>query len=166
MELADYSLAELSVKDELDRLVKDGFFTPKEASGVYVERLNAFFSSEFYLRMKNSDEIMREKKFLVAMKDIAVDDKYSGITGEDGMIQGIADCVFKEDDGYVIVDYKTDNFKDESDMDKYGTQLEFYKAALEIVLGQERENGTIEKANIKSCYIYSFRLGKGKEFVL
>ena len=166
MELADYSLAELSVKDELDRLVKDGFFTPKEASGVYVERLNAFFSSEFYLRMKNSDEIMREKKFLVAMKDISVDDKYSGITGEDGMIQGIADCVFKEDDGYVIVDYKTDNFKDESDMDKYGTQLEFYKAALEIVLGQERENGTIEKANIKSCYIYSFRLGKGKEFVL
>lgn len=165
MELADYSLAEISVKDELERLVNKGFFTPKEASGVYIDRLSAFFESEFYGRIKDSDEIMREKKFLVAMKDISVDDKYKGITGDDGMIQGIADCVFKEKDGYVIVDYKTDNFKSEADMDKYGTQLEFYKAALEIVLGQEHDDGTIDKANIKSCYIYSLKLGKGKEFV-
>ena len=108
---------------------------------------------------------MREKKFMVAMKDISVDEKYKGITGEDGIIQGIADCVFKENDGYVIVDYKTDNFKSEADMEKYGTQLEFYKAALELVLGNERSDGTIEKAVIKSCYIYSFKLCMGKEFV-
>ncbi len=165
MELADYSLAETSVKKELERLVKRGYFTEREASGVYVDRLSAFFASDFYQRMKNSDIIMREKKFMVAMKDIDVDEKYKGITGEDGIIQGIADCVFKEDDGYVIVDYKTDNFKNEAGMEKYGTQLEFYKAALELVLGSDTPDGTIRKANIKSCYIYSFKLGKGKEFV-
>ena len=165
MELADYSLAEISVKNELDRLVKLGFFTEKEASGVYSDRVAAFFASEFYARMKCSDEIMREKKFMVAMKDISISDKYNSITGGDGIIQGIADCVFKEPDGYVIVDYKTDNFKSAADMDKYGTQLEFYKAALELVLGSEKPDGTIEKANIKSCYIYSFKLGCGKEFV-
>ena len=115
--------------------------------------------------MKCSEEIMREKKFMVAMKDISVSDKYNSITGADGIIQGIADCVFKESDGYVIVDYKTDNFKSAADMDKYGTQLEFYKAALELILGSENPDGTIEKANIKSCYIYSFKLGCGKEFV-
>ena len=165
MELADYSLAELSVKNELERLVRQGYFTPKEASGVYVDRLTAFFESAFYNRMRNSSELLREKKFLVAMKDICVDEKYKGITGSNGMIQGVADCVFKETDGYVIVDYKTDNFKSEQDMDKYGTQLEFYKAALEIVLGRELLDGSFEKARIKSCYIYSFKLGKGKEFV-
>lgn len=165
MELADYSLAEISVRNELDRLVKLGFFTEKEASGVYTDRVAAFFASEFYARMKCSEEIMREKKFMVAMKDISVSDKYNSITGADGIIQGIADCVFKESDGYVIVDYKTDNFKSAADMDKYGTQLEFYKAALELILGSENPDGTIEKANIKSCYIYSFKLGCGKEFV-
>ena len=165
MELADFSLAEISVKSELERLTKLGYFSPKEASGVYTDRVTAFFESDFYARMKNADEIMREKKFMVAMKDINVSEKYSSITGSDGIIQGIADCVFKESDGYVIVDYKTDNFKSPSDMDKYGTQLEFYKAALELILGTEKSDGTIEKANIKSCYIYSFKLGCGKEFV-
>ena len=165
MELADYSLAEISIRNELDRLVKLGFFTEKEACGVYTDRVAAFFASEFYARMKCTEEIMREKKFMVAMKDISVSDKYNSITGGDGIIQGIADCVFKESDGYVIVDYKTDNFKSAADMDKYGTQLEFYKAALELVLGSENPDGTIEKANIKSCYIYSFKLGCGKEFV-
>ncbi len=165
MELADFSLAEISVKNELTRLTELGYFTPKEASGVYIDRVAAFFTSDFYARMKNSDELMREKKFMVAMKDISVSEKYNSITGADGIIQGIADCVFKESDGYVIVDYKTDNFKSQADMDKYGTQLEFYKAALELILGTENTDGSIEKANIKSCYIYSFKLGCGKEFV-
>ena len=165
MEAADYSLAELSVKTELERLVKQGYFTPKEASGVYVDRLQAFFASDFYRRMKNSDNLMREKKFMVAMKDISVSEAHKELMGADGMIQGIADCVFKEDDVYVIVDYKTDRFRSAEDMDKYGTQLEFYKAAMEIVLGEENPDGTIKKANIKSCYIYSFMLGIGKEFV-
>lgn len=165
METADYSLAEISVKSELERLVSQGYFTPKEASGVYVDRLKEFFASDFYSRMKNAETIMREKKFMVAMKDICVNDEHKKLMGDDGMIQGIADCVFKESDGFVIVDYKTDRFKTPDDMDKYGTQLEFYKAALEIVLGEENADGTIFKAKIKSCYIYSFMLGLGKEFV-
>ena len=82
------------------------------------------------------------------------------------MLQGIADCVFKEDDGYVVVDYKTDNFRSVNDMDKYKVQLELYKAALEVVLGSNNMDGTINRATIKSCYIYSFKLGIGKEFKL
>ena len=163
MELASYQSAEISVKNELDRLVDKGYFTELEASGVYVNRLEAFFSSDFYKRMKASDELIREKKFLVAMRDISLSDKHKGLMNSDGMLQGIADCIFKECDGYVIVDYKTDNFKSIDDMDKYSTQLELYKAALEIVLG-ENINGSIKKAVIKSCYIYSFKLGIGKEF--
>lgn len=164
MELADYSKACVSVSDELQRLVDSGYFTEKEAKGVYADRLSAFFKSDFYKRMQSAEELMREKQFMVAMRDITVDEQYKGVTGSDGIIQGIADCVFKEPDGYVIVDYKTDNFQSESDMDKYGTQLAFYKAALELVLGSEDPDGTIKKAVIKSCYIYSFKLGIGKEF--
>ena len=164
MELASYPNAEISVRSELDRLVERGFFSAVEASGVYVDRLEAFFRSDFYKRMKNSEELLREKSFLVSMKDIDIPDKYRSVTGEDGMIQGIADCVFKEPDGYVIVDYKTDNFRSAQDMDKYSTQLAFYKAALELVLGSEQPDGTIIKANVKSCYIYSFKLGMGKEY--
>ena len=165
MELADYNNAVRSVSDELNRLVTHGFFTEAEAKGVYVDKLDLFFASRFYKRMHSASEIIREKQFMVAMKDICIDDKYRSITGNEGIIQGIADCVFKEPDGYVIVDYKTDNFQSESDMEKYSTQLAFYKAALELILGEELPDGTIKKAVIKSCYIYSFKLGIGKEFV-
>ena len=156
MELADYSNAEKSVDDALDRLVKEGYFTKKEASGVYKKSLEKFFRSDFYKRMKNSDRIFREKKFLVSMKDLNLEEKYRNITGNDGMIQGIADCIFKENDGYVIVDYKTDHFADKSEMYKYTTQLAIYKSAFEIILGEK----------IKSCYIYSFWLGEGEEIKL
>ncbi len=166
MEVANYPNAQISVKNELQRLVDKGYFTPAEASGVYVNRLEAFFGSDFYKRISLSDEILREKKFLVAMKDTSLAEKYSDITGHDSMLQGIADCVFKEDDGYVVVDYKTDNFRSVNDMDKYKVQLELYKAALEVVLGSNNTDGTVNRATIKSCYIYSFKLGIGKEFKL
>ena len=38
-------------------------------------------------------------------------------------------------------------------MDKYKTQLRIYKAAFDLVLDKP----------VKSCYIYSFWLGKGRE---
>lgn len=155
MELADYSNAVISVKDELKRLVDGGFFTEKEASGVYVQSLTKFFNGDFYRRMKNSSDIRREQKFLASMGDLKLPESIGCITEADGMIQGIADCIFKEDDGWVLVDYKTDNFRDISEMDKYGTQLAIYKAAFELILGER----------IKSSYIYSFKLGEGKEFL-
>ena len=156
MELANYENAEISPAEELDRLCRDGYFTDKEASGVYVKSLEKFFSSDFYKRMKNSDEIIRERKFLVSMEDLKLDGELADITGGDGMIQGIADCIFKESDGYVIVDYKTDRFENVQEMFKYDTQLKIYKAAFELILGER----------VKSCYIYSFYLGEGAEAAL
>jgi ATP-dependent helicase/nuclease subunit A len=156
MELANYDNAEKSVSDELARLVNGGFFTKKEASGVYVKRLEAFFSGEFYLRMKRSPDLRREQKFLVSADDLPDCPELRGVMGSGGMIQGIADCIFKEDDGWVLVDYKTDNFKNEDEMSEYGTQLKLYKAAFELIYGEK----------VRSCYIYSFKLGVGKEFDL
>ena len=66
------------------------------------------------------------------------------------MLQGIADCVFEEHDGYVLVDYKTDRVKSiETLKERYSAQLEMYKAALNLLL---------EKP-VKECVIYSFSLG-------
>ena len=72
------------------------------------------------------------------------------------MLLRVADCIFKEDDGYVLVDYKTDNFRDISELYGYRTQLELYKAALDLLLDMP----------VKACYIYSFRLNEGVEIEL
>lgn len=156
MELSDYDKAHESVKTELERLVNQGYFSQKEADGVYVEALEAFFRSDFYERVKNSDNVMREKKFLVSMSDLDLSENLPEYNGNSGMLQGIADCIFHEPDGYVIVDYKTDRFNDLSQLMGYKTQLALYKASFEMILGEK----------IKSCYIYSFWLRKGVEIKL
>ena len=72
------------------------------------------------------------------------------------MLTGLKSLSEQEDDGWVLVDYKTDNFKSVDDMKKYSTQLMLYKAAFELLLGEK----------VKSSYIYSFKLGEGLEFDL
>lgn len=156
MELADYEGAYASVKDELERLKQKGGLTEREAKGVYVNSLEDFVRSEFFERMRRSSDLRREQKFLTSVKDLGLADDLKEYTTADGYIQGIADCIFKEDDGWVLVDYKTDNFQSTEDMKKYGTQLKLYKAAFELILGER----------VKSSYIYSFKLGEGLEFDL
>ena len=48
------------------------------------------------------------------------------------MVRGSIDLVFKEDDGWVLVDYKTDSVKNSSIQqltDKYAPQLRIYAQA-------------------------------------
>jgi len=156
MELADYSHAEKSVKDELSVLTQKGFFSEQEAANVYVSALENFFSGDLYQRMRSSPCVMREKKFLVSADELALNGKYSRFLDKGSMLQGVADCIFREGSGYILVDYKTDRFSDISELYNYSTQLELYKAALDIILD----------APVTACYIYSFTLNKGVEIAL
>ncbi len=158
MELANYDNAERDAAAELDRLKSGGYFTEKEAGGVYIGAVRSFFAGDFYKRMKKSGEIIRERQFLVSFSDLGLeeDDEFAAYCQNGSMLQGIADCIFREEDGYVLVDYKTDNFEDLSQPEKYAVQLKLYKAALDKLLDMP----------IKACYIYSFRLGEGIEIAL
>ena len=156
MELADYPSAEKSVREELARLTDMGYFSEQEAKGVYIGAVESFFSGAFYKRLKASGRIMREKKFLVSFDDLGLPDKYRRYLSDGSMLQGVADCIFEENGGYILVDYKTDNVKAVSELYGYKTQLELYKAALDLILDKP----------VTACYIYSFKLNEGVEIPL
>ncbi|MFA5657921.1 MAG: helicase-exonuclease AddAB subunit AddA [Oscillospiraceae bacterium] len=155
MELCDFKSAEISVEDEAARLVERGLLTKKQGQAINISSVKAFFGGEFYKRLKISSNIMKETQFIVKISDMKLGDALlSEYNGTDGMLQGIADCVFEEEDGYVLVDYKTDNVKSTEELtERYVTQLKLYKAAFELILDKP----------VKSCYIYSFRLEEGIE---
>ena len=71
--------------------------------------------------------------------------------GEDRItVQGVADCVFWEEDGAVIVDYKTDRVKDITKLaGLYKKQLDLYKSAME----------QSEELTVKECILCSIHLG-------
>jgi ATP-dependent helicase/nuclease subunit A len=94
----------------------------------------------------------RERKFLMKISDLGLEyETLSGFSGTDSMIQGIIDMYFEEEDGIVLVDYKTDNVSDISVLaENYSMQVAIYKAALE----------KIENKKVKQSVIYSLKLGQ------
>ncbi|MCC8043769.1 MAG: UvrD-helicase domain-containing protein [Oscillospiraceae bacterium] len=129
-----------------------GIITPEQAKCAVPEVIEPFFATDLWQRMANSAEILREKKFLVKITDLMLDDKaFTVYNGSMGMLQGVVDCLFRESDGWVLVDYKTDrNVSGNILMERYKNQLLLYARAFSIILDMP----------VKEAFIYSFALGK------
>lgn len=154
MEICDFKNASDDLEGELDRIVNTGRLSQRKADSIDREAVKNFFKSEIYSRIVMSKSVMRERAFLVRLSDIDTSVDVHEYKGTDGMLQGIADLLFEEDDGFVLVDYKTDRVKEENELiDNYTDQLLLYKAAFDLILDKP----------VKSAYIYSFTLRKAIE---
>lgn len=100
--------------------------------------------------------LFREKPFVLDVPAKDIDTSWP--QEENILVQGTIDAYFSEtgDDGqkyYVIVDYKTDRVKTRDGRDlteKYATQLQFYRRALE----------QITEIPVRELWIYSVTLGR------
>ncbi len=149
---ADFAALAADPEEEIKRAVRNGFITEKQAEQTDVSYLTAFTGSEIFRRAAASPRVEREKKFLVRICDLDTGrEEFSRYSGSDSMVQGIIDMYFEEDDGLVLVDYKTDSVSDISVLaENYSLQLALYRAALEIT----------ENRKVKETYIYSLKLSK------
>lgn len=152
MQFIDFKKLDNSLENEIIRLTEKGYLTDKQAKSLNINKINKFTESDIYNRICKSSNIKREKNFLVKIADInIVDDYLENYKGTEGILQGVIDLYFEEDDGLILIDYKTDYAKnDEELIDKYKQQILLYKSALEI----------IEEKTVKETYIYSFYLEK------
>ncbi|MEG0692822.1 MAG: 3'-5' exonuclease, partial [Oscillospiraceae bacterium] len=151
MQFADFSHAKSDLVAEITRLVEEEYLTKEQADALNVAKIKAFLDSSLYQRMVHGN-MQREYKFNFFMKACEVDDKLKPPHSEaEIFIQGIADCLIIEEDGIVIVDYKTDYVEDGSVLvDRYYNQLRLYKSAIQEIF----------KRNVKQCLLYSLHLEK------
>ena len=86
------------------------------------------------------------------MLGVDMGDVYPDAEGEEMIVvQGIIDAFFEEEDGLVVLDYKTDKVtKEEQLVEKYHMQLDYYARALSQITGK----------HVKEKMIYSFELQK------
>jgi ATP-dependent exoDNAse (exonuclease V) beta subunit len=65
---------------------------------------------------------------------------YVGIPDDDGVLEGYVDLLYRDDDGLVIVDYKTDSWSTEADLEakvaRYHVQLDAYARAVTAATGE------------------------------
>lgn len=151
MQYADYALARQDPAAESERLVLAGYLTGAQRDALDLDKIAAFFDSPLAGRIFASPEVMTEKKFTIA---VPARDLYPELSpacaGESIVVQGVIDCLFAEEDGLVVVDYKTDRGVTPDVLrDRYRGQLSVYaKAAAECFA-----------LPVKEVLLYSFWLG-------
>ena len=101
-------------------------------------------------RIESSSSVFREKQFSLSKSICETDSRIPAeFSDEKTVIIGKIDLIFTEDDGAVIVDYKTDNISDISVLaDRYRTQMLLYIEALSKAMD----------IRVKECILYSIRL--------
>ena len=108
--------------------------------------------SELGGRLAASEAVHKERAFNLVHE----------IEGSQVIVQGVIDCYFEEDDGLVLVDYKTSwinpnlNIEWEKNRirNQYQTQIELYRKALEASTGKK----------VKEAWIYLTNCGQMVDF--
>ena len=135
------------IQEFINNLEKSGIITQKEKDSIYVQKIYNFTKSNIWQELKTAKKIEREKPFYIQIpaKEIYQED----IEG-DILVQGVIDLYYiNQNDDLVLLDYKTDFVeKEEQLVERYRTQLEIYKRALEKSLGRK-----VDRTCIYSLYL-------------
>lgn len=113
-----------------------------------------FLKSNLYEEVKSAKNIYKEAPFNLEVRAEDVYDISDESKNDILMIQGIIDMYFENEEGIVLVDYKTDKVDSELELIKrYKKQLDYYEEALAKLTNEK----------IVKKYIYSFSLKKAIE---
>ena len=149
-ETKDYTLE--SIKMLIQDLEKRKMITEKEAKAINPYKILEFTKSFIWKELKNAKKVYKERPFFINIpaKEIYGEEELE----EEILVQGIIDLYYiNQNDEIILVDYKTDYVetgKENELIEKYITQLELYKRALEESLQRK----------ISKTYIYSVYLEK------
>lgn len=143
----------VDVKAEIERLIEWKFITEQEAASVDVAAIEQFFKGKLYSRIISANEVKREMRFITEIAASRLDPTVNSDAGI--IVQGAVDLCFVEDDGVVVLDFKTDRVAELGKLvDCYGEQLEIYSTAAQKIFGFP----------VKEKIIYSFHLGDSISF--
>lgn len=143
-----------NIKKQIDDMIFTEVITGKEAETVNVKKILNFLQSDLGKRIINAQKVYKEFPFQFRLNstDIYEDLEKNLYEKENIIVQGIIDLYFEEDDGLVLLDYKTDYVKDD-DIDiikeRYKVQIDYYSTALEVITGLK----------VKEKYLYLFYNG-------
>lgn len=140
------------LQKSMEEFVKSGRMTQEEADMVDPDKVGKFLLSPIAARMAEAQSrgrLYKERPFVLGIEANRLDPAFP--KEEKVLIQGIIDVYFMEEDGIVLLDYKTDIVKTPEELkDRYETQILYYTEALEKITG----------LTVKEKILYSFSLGQ------
>lgn len=147
------------LKEQLEKMRAEGRLTEEYYEAVSVSKIVTFLQSSAAFRMAEAaraGRLYKEQPFVMGLPANLLKNTFP--KEETVLIQGIIDVFFEEEDGYVVLDYKTDAVNSAEELVKrYQVQLAYYAQALEQLSGY---HGTSKGQRVKEKIIYSFKLGE------
>ncbi len=143
---------EIYTEEKIKELIQKLLFKKKinkmEAENINIEKIFNFTKSNLWQEIKQAKLVEKERPFYISIpsKEIYMNNSFE----EEILVQGIIDLFYiNNQDELILVDYKTDyvTAKDQL-IQKYRTQLELYKKALEKSM-----NKKVSKTYIYSTYL-------------
>lgn len=139
-----------SVAAQLREMLRRGEITQQQYDSASPEQIASFFRSPLGVKVRESQNVLREYKFSLLMDSGAF---YPGTEGEKVLFQGVVDCAILEPDGITVIDFKTDRVTEKTLMDvseRYRLQVEAYALALERIF----------QMPVRAKYLYFFHISK------
>ena len=130
------------------------FLSPEEYGLLNQEKLKKFLGSplgQLFAKAYKENSLYREQHFMQEVEYEKLFPEDGGENVEKVILQGIIDAFIMEEEGIILVDYKTDRVKDREELkNRYQKQIDLYSEALEQILGKK----------VKRRALYSFSLGE------
>ncbi|MUK90113.1 helicase-exonuclease AddAB subunit AddA [Ornithinibacillus sp. L9] len=144
---------EAEISEFIESLVEKEILLRQEADSIDITAIEKFFETKIAEYMLDQATIYREVPFSITLPAKEVYANWKSETNEQILLQGVLDCVIPKEDGWIILDYKTDAITGEITEEliekltkRYETQLSLYRYALE----------RIWKQPVKETYLYFF----------
>lgn len=130
------------------------FLSPEEYGLLNQEKLQKFLDSplgQLFAKAYKENTLYREQHFMQEVEYEKLFPEDGGDNVEKVILQGIIDAFIMEEEGIILVDYKTDRVKDGEELrNRYQKQIDLYSEALEQILGKK----------VRRRVLYSFSLGE------
>ncbi|MDE6714672.1 MAG: helicase-exonuclease AddAB subunit AddA [Lachnospiraceae bacterium] len=146
----DQKVLEDQVRRIMEKNIVSGKLTKEAAELINVRKCARFLASDLAGRMIKADregKLYKEKSFFIGIPAKELKEEFP--QEETVLVQGVIDVYFEEEDGLVLLDYKTDRVAEAEELrSRYHIQMELYARALE----------QITQKSVKERLIYSFSL--------
>lgn len=147
------------LQEQMDQMLREERLSKAYYEAVSIPKLSAFLTSGAAWRMAQAaraGRLYKEQPFVLGLPANRLKPEFP--PEETVLIQGIIDVFFEEEDGFVVLDYKTDAVeKAEELVKRYQVQLAYYSEALTQIFGGGKDGSA---KPVKEQIIYSFKLGE------
>ncbi|MGN1401461.1 MAG: helicase-exonuclease AddAB subunit AddA [Bacillus sp. (in: firmicutes)] len=126
------------------QLISKEFLRPDQMAAIHNEEILQFFRTDVAKRLRKARMIQREVPFNMAIPAREAYKDWQSDAEESVLVQGVIDCLFEDEEGYVLLDYKTDRITGRFQggyeeakavlADRYRIQINTYARAIERIM--------------------------------